>query len=65
MGGEGRTLLGEWIDIIVIPSPLIIPITISSTILKLWPGHIVPVKQIEYGVYGDLIIVYPKPYWIY
>ena len=22
-------------------------------------------KQIEYGVYGDLIIIYPKPYSIY
>ena len=21
----------------------------------------VPLKQIEYGVYGDLIIIYPKP----
>ena len=28
-------------------------------------GFIVPVKQIEYGVYGDLIILYPKPYSIY
>ena len=26
---------------------------------------IVPLKQIEYWVYGDLIIVYPKPYSIY
>ena len=26
---------------------------------------IVPLKQIEYGVYGDLIILYPKPYSIH
>ena len=26
---------------------------------------IVPLKWIEYGVYGDLIIVYPKPYSVY
>ena len=26
---------------------------------------IVPLKQIECGVYGDLIIIYPKPYSIY
>ena len=25
---------------------------------------IVPLKQIEYGVYGDLVIMYPKPYSI-
>ena len=25
----------------------------------------VPLKQIEYGVYGDLIIICPKPYSIY
>ena len=28
-------------------------------------GFIVPLKQIEYGVYGDFIIIYPKPYSIY
>ena len=32
---------------------------------KVGPGPIVPLKQIEYGVYGDLIIIYPKPYSIY
>ena len=26
---------------------------------------IVPLKYIEYGVYGDLIIIYPKPYSMY
>ena len=26
---------------------------------------IVPLKWIEYGVYGDLVIMYPKPYSIY
>ena len=26
---------------------------------------IVPLKYIELGVYGDLIITYPKPYSIY
>ena len=26
---------------------------------------IVPLKQIEYGVYGDLIVIYSKPYSIY
>ena len=25
----------------------------------------VPVKEIEYGVDGDLFIIYPKPYSIY
>ena len=24
----------------------------------------VPLKQIEHGVYGDLIVIYPKPYSI-
>ena len=24
-----------------------------------------PLKQIEYGVYGGLFIIYPKPYSIY
>ena len=28
-------------------------------------GYIVPRKHIEYWVYGDLIIIYPKPYSIY
>ena len=26
---------------------------------------IIPLKKIEYGVYGGLIIIYPKPYYIY
>ena len=26
---------------------------------------LVPLKEIEYGVYGDLTIIYPKPYSIY
>ena len=25
----------------------------------------VPLRELEYGVYGDLIMVYPKPYSIY
>ena len=28
-------------------------------------GLIVPLKWIEYGVYGDLIMTCPKPYSIY
>ena len=28
-------------------------------------GYIVPLKQIEYGVYKNHIITYPKPYSIY
>ena len=28
-------------------------------------GLRVPLKQIEYGVYGDLVIIYPKPHSIY
>ena len=28
-------------------------------------GFIVPLKLIEYGVYGDLTTIYPKPYSIY
>ena len=28
-------------------------------------GSIAPLKYIEYGVYGDLIIIYPKPFSIY
>ena len=26
---------------------------------------IAPIKQVEYGVYGDLILIYPKPDSIY
>ena len=26
---------------------------------------IVPLKEIEYGVYGDPMLMYPKPYSIY
>ena len=26
---------------------------------------IVPLKEIEHGVYGDLVIIYPRPYSIY
>ena len=43
-------------------------VTLSTWYLirrKLWHHGIVPLKQIEYGVYGDLIIVYPKPDSIY
>ena len=29
------------------------------------PWCIVALKYIEYGVYGDLMIIYPKPYSIY
>ena len=28
-------------------------------------GLIVPLKQIEHGVYEDLVIIYPKQYSIY
>ena len=28
-------------------------------------GYRVPLKQIDYGVYRDLIILYPKSYSIY
>ena len=28
-------------------------------------GFIVPLKWIDYGVYADLILIYPKPYSIY
>ena len=28
-------------------------------------GLIVPLKKIEHGLYGDLIMIYPKPYSIY
>ena len=27
--------------------------------------HIVPLKKIEYGIYGETIKTYPKPYSIY
>ena len=27
--------------------------------------NIVPLNRIEYGVYGDLILIYPKPYSVY
>ena len=27
--------------------------------------YIVPLKWVEHGVYGDLILTYPKPYSIY
>ena len=29
------------------------------------PKELGPVRWIEYGVYGDLIIIYTKPYSIY
>ena len=32
---------------------------------KILHDVIVPLGLIEYGVYGDLIIIYPKPYSIY
>ena len=32
---------------------------------RLGSAFIIPLKQIEYGVYGDLVIMYPKPYSIY
>ena len=32
---------------------------------RVYVGVIVPLKQIEYGVYEGLIIVYPKPCSIY
>ena len=38
----------------------------ETTILGyVYVGVIIPLKLIEYGVYGDLIIMYPKPYSIY
>ena len=30
-----------------------------------WALPIIPLKYIEYGVYGDLVILYPQPYSIY
>ena len=30
-----------------------------------WAMDIVPLKLIEYGIYGDLSRTYPKPYSIY
>ena len=38
---------------------------ISSTGVPGKVRFIVPLKQIDYGVYGDLITIYPKPYSIY
>ena len=32
-------------------------------VYRVW--DIVPLKKIGYRVYGDLIIIYPKPYSIY
>ena len=37
----------------------------SQGSLKLNLEAIVPLNYIEYGVYGDLIMMYPKPYSIY
>ena len=35
-------------------------------LFRVWGlGYILPLKYIEYEVYGDLILVYPKPYSIY
>ena len=28
-------------------------------------GVLIPLKQIEYGAYGNLVIIYPNPYSIY
>ena len=36
----------------------------SAILLGLY-GDIVPLKNLEYGVFGDLVIIYPKPYPIY
>ena len=39
----------------------------SSSTRREWETNagIVPLKQMEYRVYGDLIMIYPKPYSIY
>ena len=42
--------------------------TQSSITRKVMGGNssvIVPLKWIEHGVYGDLIIIYPRPYSMY
>ena len=36
----------------------------APLILNIHNMVIVPLKQIEYGIHGDLIIIYPKPYSI-
>ena len=38
--------------------------TQKGTIILTIP-HIVPLKSIQYGLYGDLIIIYPRPFSIY
>ena len=45
----------------IIPSPLKCSPKLPKVLLNL----IVPLKKIEYGVYGDLLVLYPKPYSIY
>ena len=37
----------------------------SWVAVKVGLGLIVPLKWIEHGAYGDLSIIYPKPYSIY
>ena len=29
-----------------------------------WVGDIVPLSKIEYGTYGDLLVICPKPYYL-
>ena len=42
--------------------------SIKAILANMLPGQfrvIAPLKKIEYGVYGDLIVIYPKPSSIY
>ena len=46
--------------------------SVSNQLLRTSGGHVqlrflcvVPLEYIEYEVYGDLTIIYPKPYSIY
>ena len=43
-----------------------VPSIATAAVLWAWlPAFISPLKYIEYGVYGDLVIIYTKPYSIY
>ena len=53
------------LDCLSLPAVRVIHALLLSTVPLELPQNIVPLKYIKYGVYGDLITIYPKPYSIY
>ena len=46
-------------------SPVYPPYTVELALERALNDPIAPLRQIEYGLYGDLMIIYSKPYSIY